>query len=129
MAEAQDLIKGLKRAYEMKIQDKTLNFDDRFLVAPQVGAGKSVWAGWLREGVIKPYDVLWAFRDTEPKQWLAIRVQVSFEDFVFTETPKEGTPSQGEENVFFFNLQNSSDRWRLKQLEEQLAAYIKKNSH
>ena len=125
MSEAKDLIKALKKAREMKLQDKSLNFDDKFVVAPQVGAGKSVWAQWLRDGVVKPYDVLWAFRDTSPKQWLAIRVEVPFEGFEFSETPKEGTPSEGEKNIFYFNLQNSTDRWRLKQLEEQLTTYLK----
>ena len=125
MTEGQQLIKALKRAAKMKIEDKTLNFEDKFLVAPQVGAGKSVWAKWLRDGVVKPYDVLWAFRDTDPKQWLAVRVAIPFKDFTFSEQPKEGTASDSSEtNIFFFNLQNSKDRWRLKQLEEQLATYL-----
>ncbi len=116
------LIEALDKAYKMKITDKTLNFDDEFKVAPQVGAGKSVWAPWVIKEVIKPYDVLWAFRDTEPKQWLAIRIEVPFKNFKFSESPKEKTPSS--KNTFYFNLQNSNDRWRLKKLEDELSTYI-----
>lgn len=125
MTDGEKLIAALKKAAEVKIQDKTLNFEDEFLVAPQVGAGKSIWAKWLRDGMIKPYDVLWAFRDVEPKQWLAIRIAVPFDDFEFDQEPSKGSPtSEAEKNVFFFNLQNSQDRWRLKQLEEQLGRYM-----
>ena len=121
-ADANILVKALDKAWKMELQDKTLNFDDEFLVAPQVGAGKSVWASWLREGLIKQYHVLWAFRDTEPKQWLAIRIHVPFKDFEFSEKPKKDSPCG--ENTFYFNLQTSKDRWRLKQLEDELATYL-----
>ncbi len=122
--ETLSLVKALDKAREMKIEDKSLNFKDEFMVAPQVGAGKSIWARWLREGIIKPYDVLWAFRDTEPKQWLGIRIFIPFKDFKFSEKPKEGGP--GKDNTFYFNLQTSTDRWRLKQLETELGTYLEK---
>jgi hypothetical protein len=122
MTEAEKLVKALDRAFKMEITDKTLNFEDEFKVAPQVGAGKSVWAPWVRKKVIKPYHCLWAFRDTDPKQWLAVRVEIPFKDFKFSESPKEDGPSS--EKTFYFNLQNSTDRWRLKQLEGELTTFL-----
>jgi hypothetical protein len=117
-----DLAKALDKAWEMKLQDKSLNFDNKFIVAPQVGAGRSIWARWLREEVVKPYEVLWAFRDTDPKQWLAIRVSIPFKDFEFSQKPKK--ESVWGKNTFYFNLQTSKDRWRLKQLEDELSKYL-----
>ena len=122
MTETESIIKALDKARTMELKDKSLNFQDEFLVAPQVGAGKSIWAKWLRDGLIKPHDVLWAFRDTDPKQWLAIRIEIPFKGFSFSQQPKANSPSDG--NTYYFNLQNSGDRWKLKQLEQELTTYF-----
>lgn len=122
--EAADLVKALDKAWEMKLTDKSLNFNDKFMVVPQVTTGKSTWAQWVKEEVLTSFDILWAFRDTEPKQWLGIRIHLPFEDFTFSQKPKKDKPSGGD--TFYFNLQVSTDRWRLKELENELKAFLKK---
>jgi len=114
MPESEDLKEALNKAREMELEDKSLNFRDEFLIAPQVTLGKSVWAKWLENGYIKPFHILWAFEDINPRKWLAVRVEVP-DNFTFTE--KKG-------KVFYFNLQSSFDRWKLKQLETELKEYF-----
>jgi hypothetical protein len=111
----EDIVKTLDRAAQLKLKDGILNFKDKFIVAPQVKEGISVWAKWIENKYLKNYHVMWAFQDIKPKKWLALRIEIPFKDFKSTENL----------NLFYFNLQNLEDRSRLKKLEREFLQYLK----
>jgi hypothetical protein len=114
------VIKILKRAAELRLSDNTINYNDEFIVAPQVPEGQSSWAKWVRNKVLQSFHVIWAFEDKETKQWLAVRVQIPYKDFRFSENP--------EVNTFYFNLACPEDQIRLRNLEEEFTSYCENSN-
>jgi hypothetical protein len=121
MREPTDIIRMLNKVFELKLEDKSLNFKDQFVVAPQVKEGLSFWAGLVKNGYLKPFHICWAFTETIPKKWLGLRIHIPNEKFKFSEQK----PEKG--NTFYFNLQSSHDRWKLKQLESEFKDFIKED--
>lgn len=78
-------------------------------MAPQFKSGTSIWAVWVREGELEPWNVVWAWRNIPEKktrQWLAIRLD------------------SGREKPVFIDLTHPSGTAKLKDLERKMAKFI-----
>lgn len=72
-------------------------------------AGKSYWAYLVRNKVLQPKDVVWAFipaHDGIPASWIAVRLDT------------------GNENGKFFLVCKEEGRKALKEVEEQFRRYL-----
>jgi len=126
MIKIKDTREALDKVASMKLEESTsLDWKGRFTATPQSPEGASIWAKFVKEGWLKPYDVVWTFiphKDGSPKEWLSIRVQIRDKNFSFTLKPKE---EEEIESVFYFNLQTWRGKDALNQLSKEVSTHFK----
>jgi len=120
MTDSNKILNALNKARDLKLKDKTLEVEKEFIVAPQLSIGRSAWAKWRKEEVIEPYHALWAFKDEDPKVWLAVRIEIPFKDFSFSRRKED------QNNIFTFNLQSPADRQLFYLLESEFRTFLTK---
>jgi len=114
--EKKELVQALDTVSEREMTTGSLNWKKKFTVAPQRSFGISRWAQWVKEEVIKPYDVTWAFEEGDRVKWIAVRIHISIKDFTFSKKPDKET--------FYFGLRSVSGRENLRVLENEFATYL-----
>jgi len=102
MPSKQDLITAMDKVYKLRLISGQVDYQNSFLAAPQYTDTGSDWALLVKERVLMPWELVWAFQVFGAKrEWLAARVQL-----------KTGP--------IYFNLKNPDDRSKLEDLKVAL---------